>query len=76
MPLEPAVPSAVVAALLAQALREVGADGVLCGDASLDGGSGSVPAFLAGELRAAQALGLVGLVGRAGGPGPCRRPPA
>lgn len=32
---------------------------VCCGDASLDRGSGSFPAFLAGELRAAQALGLV-----------------
>ncbi len=32
---------------------------VCCGDASADRGSGSVPAFLAGELAAAQALGLV-----------------
>lgn len=32
---------------------------VCCGDASLDRGSGSVPAFLAAELGAAQALGLV-----------------
>ena len=30
-----------------------------CGDWSLDRGSGSVPAFLAAELGAAQALGLV-----------------
>ncbi|MGO8877509.1 MAG: mycofactocin-associated electron transfer flavoprotein beta subunit [Acidimicrobiales bacterium] len=35
---------------------------VCCGDASADRGSGSVPAFLAGELAAAQALGLVAVV--------------
>ena len=35
-----------------------GADLVCCGDYSLDGGSGSVPAFLAAQLGAAQALGL------------------
>jgi len=57
----PDSPSALVAARLAPVLRAAGADGVLCGDASLDRGSGSVPAFLAGELGAAQALGLVGL---------------
>jgi electron transfer flavoprotein beta subunit len=34
---------------------------VCCGDASVDRGSGSVPAFLAGELGIAQALGLVGV---------------
>lgn len=33
----------------------------LCGDHSLDRGSGSVPAFLAGHVEAAQALGLVSL---------------
>ena len=32
---------------------------VVCGDYSLDRGSGSVPAFLAHRLRCAQALGLV-----------------
>ncbi len=32
---------------------------VVCGDLSADRGSGAVPAFLAGELGAAQALGLV-----------------
>jgi electron transfer flavoprotein beta subunit len=32
---------------------------VWCGDYSLDRGSGSVPAYLAAELRAVQALGLV-----------------
>ncbi len=40
---------------------------VVCGDLSADRGSGSVPAFLAGRLGAAQALGLVGVdVDRAG----------
>ncbi len=34
---------------------------VVCGDLSADRGSGSVPAFLAHELAAAQALGLVAL---------------
>jgi electron transfer flavoprotein beta subunit len=37
------------------------ADWVVCGDASSDRGSGSVPAYLAAELGAAQALGLVSL---------------
>jgi electron transfer flavoprotein beta subunit len=51
--------SAAVAAGLAGALR--GATAVVCGDWSLDRGSGSVPAFLAAHLDAAQALGLVDL---------------
>ena len=34
---------------------------VCCGDYSADRGSGSVPAFLAHRLKAAQALGLTGL---------------
>ncbi len=34
---------------------------VICGDYSLDRGTGSVPAFVAAELGYAQALGLVGL---------------
>ena len=38
-----------------------GASWVLCGDASADRGSGSVPAFLAAELGVGQALGLVAL---------------
>ncbi len=38
-----------------------GADLVWCGDVSLDRGSGSVPAFLAANLRAGQALGLTGI---------------
>jgi electron transfer flavoprotein beta subunit len=37
----------------------VGAGLVVCGDHSLDGGSGSTPAFLAAALGVAQALGLV-----------------
>jgi electron transfer flavoprotein beta subunit len=64
--------SAVVAQAIAHAVRSVvdasgssleasGSFIVTCGDASLDRGSGSVPAFLAGELGASQALGLVGV---------------
>lgn len=47
--------------LVATALAEVvaGSDVVLCGDYSMDRGTGSVPAYLAAELGAAQALGLV-----------------
>lgn len=51
------LPSAQVAEALGAAVA--GADLVCCGDWSLDRGSGSVPAFLAAELGAAQALGLV-----------------
>lgn len=47
----------VVAAALAVALGDCAM--VLCGNYSLDRGSASVPAFLAGYLGAAQALGLV-----------------
>ena len=36
-----------------------GATWVVCGDASADRGTGAVPAYLAAELGAAQALGLV-----------------
>jgi electron transfer flavoprotein beta subunit len=54
-------PSETVAAALAAELREHEVDLVVCGDWSIDRGSGSVPAFLAGELGAAQALGLVAL---------------
>jgi electron transfer flavoprotein beta subunit len=53
-------PSDVVAASIARSVRGV-AHAVLCGVWSLDRGSGSVPAFLAAELGAAQALGLVSL---------------
>ncbi len=53
--LSPDAPSAVVARALAGSLR--GASWIVCGDHSLDRGSGSVPAFVAGELGLAQALG-------------------
>ena len=43
---------------------------VLCGDASADRGTGAVPAFLAAELGAAQALGLVAV--EPAGTGPLR----
>ncbi len=52
-------PSEIVAAVLAHAL--VDRDVIWCGDYSLDRGSGSVPAFLAARLGAAQALGLVAI---------------
>jgi len=53
-------PSDVVAAALAAAVG-VNPRVALCGVWSVDRGSGSVPAFLAAELGAAQALGLVSL---------------
>lgn len=53
----PETSSLEVARSLASALA--GVDVVCCGDYSLDRGSGSVPAFLAAELGAAQALGLI-----------------
>ncbi|MDY7106140.1 MAG: mycofactocin-associated electron transfer flavoprotein beta subunit [Actinomycetota bacterium] len=59
--LGPAEPSRIVAAALAAELTERDVDVVVCGDWSIDRGSGSVPAFVAGELGAAQALGLVAL---------------
>ena len=54
-----AVSDEVAAALAAALPRPV--DLVLCGVWSLDRGTGSVPAFLAAELDAVQALGLVTL---------------
>jgi electron transfer flavoprotein beta subunit len=51
--------SPAVAACLAAALGDC--DLVLCGALSLNRGSGSVPAFLADQMSAAQALGLVSL---------------
>jgi electron transfer flavoprotein beta subunit len=53
----PELDSLVVATALAEHTRD--ADLVVCGDYSLDRGTGSVPAFLAAEVGAAQALGLV-----------------
>ncbi len=49
--------SQVVAVALAEHLHDH--DLVLCGDYSLDRGTGSVPAFIAAELSSAQALGLL-----------------
>jgi electron transfer flavoprotein beta subunit len=59
VPTEAGAPSETVARALAPPLG--GAVVVCCGDYSADRGSGSVPAFLAGQLEAAQALGLTGL---------------
>lgn len=52
-----------VAAEVAQLVSDpsVAARMVVCGDYSLDRGTGSVPAFIAHHLGAAQALGLVGV---------------
>ncbi len=47
------------ASLLAPVLADLGASIVVCGDVSADLGSGTVPAYLAHHLRAAQALGLL-----------------
>lgn len=56
-----------VARLLADKIVAIGARFVVCGDVSADRGSGSVPAFLAHRLAAAQALGLIEVT--AGSPG-------
>ncbi len=56
------LPSERVAAQLAATIARIAGDDdvvVVCGDTSADRGSGSVPAFLAHELGAAQALGLI-----------------
>lgn len=53
------LPSAEVALALASVARD--ASWVWCGDYSLDRGTGSVPAFLAAELTARQALGVIGV---------------
>jgi electron transfer flavoprotein beta subunit len=62
-------PSALASSAVAAALADVvtGARWVLCGDVSADRGTGSVPAFLAAALGAAQALGLVAVDLEAGG---------
>jgi len=54
-------PAGLASSEVAGAIAAVaaGARWLICGDASADRGSGSVPAFLAAELGAAQALGLV-----------------
>ncbi|MFI5043234.1 MAG: mycofactocin-associated electron transfer flavoprotein beta subunit [Acidimicrobiales bacterium] len=48
-----------VGAALGSVLMDLDADFVICGDASPDRGSGTVPAYVAHHLGAAQALGLV-----------------
>jgi electron transfer flavoprotein beta subunit len=55
----PELDGRVVAGAIADHLHD--ADLVLCGDYSIDRGTGSVPAFLAAEVGAAQALGLVAI---------------
>lgn len=60
-------PSPRVAAGLAEALAA--AEVILCGDWSLDAGSGSVPGFIAAERGAAQALGMVSLSASPSAPG-------
>jgi electron transfer flavoprotein beta subunit len=56
-PLE--ISSEHVAAALVEAFA--GCVVIICGDKSIDRGSGSVPAFLAAKINAAQALGVVDL---------------
>ncbi len=51
--------SSTVAAALAAAVAVAGCDLVICGDHSLDRGSGSVPALVAARLGVGQALGCV-----------------
>jgi electron transfer flavoprotein beta subunit len=67
--LPPGASSAAVAAALGGPLRAAGADLVLCGDRSLDRGTGSVPAFLAAALGAAQALGATAVEASGDGSG-------
>ncbi len=72
VPVELDDPSDAVAGAVGAALRaRPGVGLVVCGAWSLDRGSGAFPAFLAAELDAAQALGLVGveIEGDAGGEG-------
>jgi electron transfer flavoprotein beta subunit len=62
-------PSDAASADVGTAIASVahGADLVLCGDYSLDRGTGSVPAFVAARLGIGQALGLVAItIGAAG----------
>jgi electron transfer flavoprotein beta subunit len=59
--------SPVVGAALAAVAASVDAGIVMCGDWSLDRGSGSVPPFLAADLDVQMACGLVALTLPAGG---------
>ena len=54
-------PADLASEQVAEAIATVANDAhwVVCGDASVDRGSGSVPAFLAATLGASQALGLI-----------------
>lgn len=63
-------PSAAVAAALVPVIASAAPCAVVCGDLSLDRGSGSVPALLADGLGVAQALGLVAIRYRPGAPAP------
>lgn len=54
--------SADVAAAIASAIDGIDVSFVCCGDYSLDRGTGSVPAFLAAQIEARQALGLIEVV--------------
>jgi len=65
VPADAGAPSEAIARALGRRLD--GAAVVCCGDYSADRGSGSVPAFLAHQLEAAQALGLTGLAPEAPG---------
>jgi len=60
-----------VAAAIAAVIPD--ATWVWCGDYSLDRGSGSVPAFLAGRLAAQQALGIISVSPSSGGVTATRR---
>ena len=62
--------SSAVAGALADTLRTLDVSVVCCGDYSADRGSGSVPAYVAHGLGAAQALGAVEV--RSEGPGSLR----
>jgi len=63
----PGGPGAVRTTARALATAFADCDVVVCGDTSVDGGTGAVPALLAAELGVAQCLGLVAVV--AGKPG-------
>src|SRR5512143_2654755 len=65
VPLPTDAAARVVAASLASALETCAV--ILCGDRSLDRGTGAVPAFLAALRGASQALGLTGLASEAAG---------
>jgi electron transfer flavoprotein beta subunit len=67
-------PPGLTSYAVARALAGVvaGASWIVCGDASADRGSGSVPAFVAAELDLAQALGLVSVAVPSGAAGAVR----